>query len=346
MRNLIDREKTALTFIKQYLIPRLIQYVLVIFLGITAVFFIPRFLPNDPVLRTITELQSRGTYLEPGSMDKIIADLTELYGLKGSMLQQYGAFWQRLFRGDFGVSFFQFPTPVIDLIKTSLPWTAGLLLTTTFISWTFGNLLGGLAGYFSRKRWSKVLDTIAMIVRPLPYYIFAFGLLLLLAYVVRWFPVSGGTEIGRQAGFNLAFILDVLNHSFLPALSLTILGGAVWFQTMKLVVQNVNAENFVQYAKRGGVKEGRIVLRYVIRNAMLPQITGLALSLGQIFSGALITEIVFSYPGLGALLYNAIITGDYNLIMGITALSIVAITTAILVVDLLYPLFDPRIRYA
>jgi len=334
-----------LAFIKRYLIPRIIQYFLVIFLGITAVFFIPRFTPSDPVERTITQLRSQGSYLDPASMDDFIADLTELYGLEGSMLQQYGAFWQRLFRGDFGVSFFQFPTPVIELIGTSLPWTLGLLLTTTFFSWTLGNIIGGVAGYFSRKGWSRALDTVAMIVRPLPYYIFAFALLLLLAYVVRWFPVSGGTSIGRKVVLNWPFIKDVLWHSFLPALSLTSLGGAVNFQTMKLIVQNVNAEDFVQYAKFGGVTEGRIVSRYVIRNAMLPQITNLALSLGQIFSGALITEIVFSYPGVGTLLYNAIVTGDYNLIMGITALSIVAITTAILVIDLLYPLFDPRVRY-
>ena len=261
------------------------------------------------------------------------------------MLEQYGAFWTRLFHGDFGVSFFQFPTPVSKLIGTALPWTARLLLTTTFLSWTTGNLIGGLAGYFSRKRWSRVLDAVAMIVRPLPYYIFAFALLILLAYVVRWFPVSGGTDIGRKVAFNWPFIKDVLRHSFLPALSLVVLGGAVNFQTMKLIVQNVNAEDFVQYAKLGGVTEGRIVSRYVIRNAMLPQITNLALGFGQIFSGALITEIVYSYPGLGGLLYNAIVTGDYNLIMGITALSIVAITTAILAIDLLYPLFDPRIRH-
>jgi peptide/nickel transport system permease protein len=184
-----------------------------------------------------------------------------------------------------------------------------------------------------------------MVIRPIPYYIFAFALLLLLAYVFELFPVSGGTDIGRRMEFNLPTILDILKHAFLPALSLVLLGTAVWFQTMKLVVQNVNAEDFVQYAKLGGVKESRIVSRYVIRNAMLPQITGLALVLGQIFSGALITEIVFSYPGLGTLLYNAIITGDYNLIMGITALSIVAITTGILIIDLLYPLFDPRVRY-
>jgi peptide/nickel transport system permease protein len=334
-----------LTFIRRYLIPRLIQYFLVIFLGITAVFFIPRFLPNDPVVRTIAELQSRGSYLDPASIDNMVVALTEMYGLEGSVLQQYGAFWQRLFRGDFGVSFFQFPTPVVELIRIALPWTAGLLLVTTFISWTIGNIIGGLAGYFSRKRWSRALDAVAMIVRPLPYYIFAFALLLLLAYVVRWFPVAGGTDIGRKVAFNWPFIKDVLRHSFLPALSLVILGGAINFQTMKLIVQNVNAEDFVQYAKLGGVKESRIVSRYVIRNAMLPQITGLALSFGQIFSGALITEIVFSYPGLGGLLYNAIITGDYNLIMGITTISILAITTAILVLDLLYPLVDPRVRH-
>jgi peptide/nickel transport system permease protein len=326
-------EATDLAFLKRYLIPRLVQYFLVIFVGITAVFLIPRLSPSDPVQQTVSQLRSMGSYLDPATMDEFIEDLTEMYGLEGSMLEQYGALWMRLFHGDFGVSFFQFPTPVSKLIGTALPWTAGLLLMTTFLSWTIGNIVGGLAGYFSRKRWSRTLDTIAMVVRPLPYYIFAFALLLLLAYVVRWFPVAGGTDIGRTTAFNWPYIKDVLRHSFLPALSLVILGGAV------------NAEDFVQYAKLGGVKEGRIVSRYVIRNALLPQITGLALSLGQIFSGALITEIVFSYPGFGTLLYNAIVTGDYNLIMGITLLSIVAITTAILIIDLMYPLFDPRVRY-
>ena len=334
-----------MTFLKRYLIPRLIQYFLVIFLGITAVFFIPRLLPNDPVVQTIAALQARGSSVDPATIDQMVADLTELYGIEGSLLQQYGAFWRRLLRADFGVSFFQFPTPVSELIATALPWTLGLLFVTTVISWTAGNFIGGLAGYYNRRRWSRALDGVSMIIRPLPYYIFAFALLLIFAWLVKWFPTSGGTGIGRRVAFNWPFIKDVLWHSFLPALSLTILGGAIWFQTMKLIVQNVNAEDFVQYAKVGGVQEGRIVSRYVIRNAMLPQITALALALGQIFSGALITEIVFSYPGLGGLLYNAIVTGDYNLIMGITALSIVAITTAILVLDLLYPLVDPRVRY-
>jgi peptide/nickel transport system permease protein len=220
------------------------------------------------------------------------------------------------------------------------------LLSTTAVSWILGNIIGGLAGYYSRKNWSRILDTIAMVIRPLPYYIFAFALLLIFASLVfRWFPISGGASMGALPSFTPEYIKDVLWHSFLPAFSLSILGGAVTFQTMKLIVQNINAEKYVQYAKLSGVTEGRIVSKYVIRNALLPQITGLALSLGQIFSGALITEIVFTYPGLGSLLYSAIVNGDYNLIMGITLYSIVGITTAILIVDLTYPLFDPRVRY-
>ncbi len=335
-----------MTFLKRYLIPRLAQYVLCIWLGITVVFFIPRITPNDPVMRMIGEMRARGSYMEPGAMNGIINDLTELYGLQGSWLDQYGAFWSRLFRGDFGVSYFQFPARVNKLILTGLPWTLGLLLTTTLFSWVSGNIIGGLAGYYARKGWSRTLDTAAMVIRPLPYYIFAFALVLLLAWVVRWFPITGGSSMGALPTFTWPYIKDVLWHSCLPALSLTILGGAVNFQIMKLIVQNVNAENFVQYAKLGGVTEGRIVGKYVIRNALLPQITGLALSLGNIFSGALITEIVYQYPGLGWLLYRAILNGDYNLIMGITLLSIVGITTAILIVDLTYPLFDPRVRYS
>jgi peptide/nickel transport system permease protein len=332
-----------MTFIRRYLIPRLVQYFLVLFVGVTAVFIIPRLVPTDPVLQTVAQIRAQGASLDPASVDRFIEDLTELYGLQGSWWDQYVAFWGRLSRGDLGVSFFQFPTTVNKLIGRAVPWTVGLLLTTTLLGWLLGNIVGGLAGYFPRRRWSQALDSIAMVVRPLPYYVFAFTLLLLLGYVVRWFPLTGA--IGLQPSLSWAYVKDVLRHSFVPALSLLVLGGTIWFQTMKLIVQNVNAEDFVQYAKLGGIKERRIVSRYVIRNAMLPQITGLGLALGQMFSGALITEIVYSYPGLGMLLYSAVITGDYNLIMGITLLSIVAIATAILVIDLLYPLFDPRVRY-
>jgi peptide/nickel transport system permease protein len=332
------------SFLKRYLIPRIVQFLLVLFLGITAVFFIPRFSPSDPVRAAIVALQSRGAYLDAKTLDKTMQTMKELYGLEGSYLQQYGRFWKHVVQGDFGVSFYQFPVPVLDLIMTALPWTATLLLVTTLLSFIVGNIIGGIAGYFSRARWSKTVDFICMIIRPLPYYIFAFALMLVFSYVFRWFPIGGGASLGTLASLTWGYIFDVLKHAFLPAMSLVLLGSAVWFQTMKLVVQNVNSESFVQYAKMGGVRESRIVGRYVIRNAMLPQLTGLALQLGQILSGALITEIVFSYPGLGSLLYHAIVTGDYNLIMGIISLSIVAITVLILALDLIYPLLDPRVR--
>ena len=135
-----------MTFVKRYLIPRLIQYVLVIWLGITVVFLIPRITPNDPVMSMIGMMRARGSTLEPGAMDGIIRDLTEMYGLQGSWLDQYWAFWGRLFRGDFGVSFFNFPARVNHLIATALPWTLGLLLTTTAISWIFGNIIGNTKG--------------------------------------------------------------------------------------------------------------------------------------------------------------------------------------------------------
>ncbi len=318
---------------------------MVVFVGITIVFFVPRLTPVDPVQQVISRITAQGAFLDPAAVDAMRKSLTEMYGLEGNMFQQYFAFWGRLFKGDFGPSLFQFPTPVIDLIMISLPWTAGLLITTTIISWIIGNLLGGLAGYFKNKTWAKTLDNISMVLRPIPYYIFALLLLILFAYLIPIFPSAGGYSVGRKIGFNWPFISDLLIHSFLPAMSLVILGIAANFMTMKLIVSNIVAEDYVMYAKAGGLKESTIAFKYVIRNGLLPQITGLALSLGQIFGGALITEIVFSYPGLGTLLYGAINSGDYNLIMGVTSLSVVGIAGATLIIDLIYPLFDPRIRY-
>ncbi|MCS7239634.1 MAG: ABC transporter permease [Candidatus Bipolaricaulota bacterium] len=332
-------------FFKEYLLPRFLQFLLVTFLGINAAFFIPRFFSSDPILETISTIRSHGTYLDPGSVEKIISDLKQLYGLEGTLGQQYLAFWRRLFRGDLGLSFFQFPEPVVRLIGRALPWTLGLLLPSTLLSWALGLLIGGVGGCYPERRWVKVLDVISMLVRPLPYYIFAFALLIVFAYVIPWFPLGGGLSIGRQPEFSLQFIREVLHYAFLPFASLTILGTAVMYQMSKLIVQSLRTEDFVQYAQLGGVKGRIIVFKYLVRNAMLPLFTNLVLSLGQVFGGAMITEIVFSYPGLGMLLYNAVVQADYNLILGITTISIVAVTTGIFLADLVYPLLDPRVRY-
>jgi len=331
-------------FFRDYLIPRLIQYIVVIFCGITAVFFIPRMTGQDPVLEIIAQIQSQGSQLDPTAVKSLMVTLKELYGLEGTLFEQYINMWKRVFTLDFGPSFFQFPTPVADLLRTYLPWTIGLFVTSTLLAWALGNILGGIAGYFSHKNWSKILDAIIMVIRPVPHYIFGVLVLILFAFVWQLFP-AGGMMLGRRMVVNFKFILTILRYSFLPALTLVILGGASWFQQMKLLVQNVKREDFVQYAQTGGVKEKLIISRYVLRNAMLPQITQLALALGQVFSGVLIVEMVFSYPGVGLLLYRGVTRGDYNLVMGITILSILTITTSVLILDLFYPLFDPRIRH-
>jgi len=332
-------------FFKSYLLPRIIQYLVVIFIGTTVVFVVPRFMPTDPVQKTLELVALQGTYIDPEAVEKLRETLKELYGLKGTLFEQYLAFWKRLFRGDFGPSFAQFPTPVMDLIKISLPWTTVLLLLTTLLSWIIGNILGGLAGYFSHQRWARILEGIAMVIRPVPYYIVALGLLIIFAFAFPIFPVGGGLSVGREMHLTFDLFIDIAKHAFLPALSLVLVGSSVWFMTMRLLISNILREDYVLYAQVGGISDREIVFQYAIRNALLPQITGLALSLGQIFSGALITEQVFAYPGLGTLLYNSVSRGDYNLLMGITLLSIIGIATGVLIIDLIYPLFDPRIRY-
>ncbi|MEN3203212.1 MAG: ABC transporter permease [Atribacterota bacterium] len=331
-------------FVRDYLAPRLVQYVLVVFCGITAVFFIPRFAGQDPVLEMIAQIQTQGASLDPQAVRSLMETLRELYGLKGSIFEQYLTMWRRVFTLDFGPSFFQFPTPVSQLLRIYLPWTVGLFVTSTLLAWILGNIVGGIAGYFSGRAWSKILDAVIMVIRPIPHYILGVVLLILFAYIWPLFP-AGGLTLGRKVVLNWSLILSILRSSFLPALSLVILGGVIWFQQMKLLVQNVKREDFVEYARVGGVKERRIIFRYVLKNAMLPQITQLTLALGQVFSGVLIVEMVFSYPGIGLLLYRGVTRGDYNLVMGITVLSIFTIATSVLLLDLLYPLLDPRIRH-
>lgn len=335
-----------MNFLKRYVIPRLIQYIVVIFIGVTVVFLVPRFTPLDPVVTVLNRMTAYGAqYLDPSAIEKLKETMMELYGLKGSLLTQYVNFWKRLFKGDFGPSLSIFPTPVISIIMNSLPWTAGLLITVALLSWIIGNILGGLAGYYSDKKWAKMMAVIAMSIYPIPYYIMALVLLILLAYLIPIFPMTGAYSVGLVPSFSFEFVLNVIKHAFLPALSLILIGIGWWFLSMRSLTSTIVSEDYVVFAETMGLPSSKILFQYVMRNALLPQITNLALQIGGIFSGSLITETVFSYPGLGQMLYMAINNGDFNLIMGIAVFSIVGIATAALLIDLLYPLFDPRVRY-
>ena len=322
---------------------RLLQFALVVFIGINLAFVITHSTPIDPVEQTVATATSFGS-TSPEAVEMMRRSLRELYGLVGSPWRQYVVFWQRIIVGDFGPSLSAFPTPVSVLINRALPWTIGLLTVSTLLAWILGNLLGGLAGYYRDSKFLKITGIVAMSVHPIPYYIEAFVLLVVFGYLWPVLPITGGSQMNVQWGWNATFILSVLRHSILPVISLVLVGIGGWFMGMRSLVSNIVTEDYVTYAELAGVSRRRILCAYVMRNALVPQVTGLAMSLGSIFNGAIITEQVFGYPGIGTLLISAVHTGDYSLVIGIASVSIIAVSVCVLVIDLLYPLLDPRLK--
>jgi peptide/nickel transport system permease protein len=326
-----------------FLLSRILTYVLIVWVGITIIFFVPRFMPSDPVEAVLGRVMAQGAFMEPEQVEALRASLADSFGLEGTLGQQYFNFIKRvIFTGDFGPSLAMYPTSVISLVRKAMPWSLGLLLSSTIIAWIFGNAIGLIAGYWKDKPFSRTMEVIAITVYPIPYYILALALIILLTYMFPIFPFTFDIE-GEP--LTLEFITSVIYHSLLPALSIVLVGLGWWIISMKAMASDIAEEDFVYFAKLKGVGEGRIMGQYVMRNAILPQVTVLALQLGSVFNGALITEILFGYPGLGTLVYTAVLTADYNLMLGTISLSIVAVATATLVMDLIYPFLDPRIRY-
>jgi peptide/nickel transport system permease protein len=326
-----------------YGLKRLGQFLLVVFIGVNIAYIITHATPIDPVEQSIAAVTAYGN-TSPEAIDLMRESLRELYGLKGSPLEQYATFWRRIVTGDFGPSLSSFPTPVMTLIARALPWTAGLLLTSTLLTWMLGNLLGGLAGYYRDNKTLKLIGVIAMGLHPVPYYISGFVLLVVFGYIWPILPITGGSDININQQFDLNHVVSILKHSILPAASLMLIGIGSWFLGMRSLVSNVVTEDYVTYAQLGGVSHQRILFSYVMRNAMVPQVTGLAMTLGTIFNGAIITEQIFGYPGIGALLVGAVYAGDYGLVLGVTTFSIIGVSAAVLLIDLIYPLLDPRVE--
>lgn len=326
-----------------YLLRRVGQFVLVVFIGINISFVVTHATPIDPVEQTISAATAFGS-TSPEAIAMMRQSLRELYGLEGSLWQQYVSFWRRVAVLDFGPSLSAFPTPVSQLIGRAMPWTVGLLVVATTISWLLGNLLGGLAGYYREHRGLRIAGVVAMGFHPIPYYIVALLLVIVFGHLWPVLPISGGSQMNLAHGFTLDFAASVLRHSVLPVVSLVLVGLGGWFMGMRSLVSNIVSEDYVVYAELGGVSRRRILHSYVMRNALVPQVTGLAMSLGHIFNGAIITEQVFGYPGMGSLLVSAVHAGDYSLVLGLASVSIVAVAFAVLLLDLLYPFLDPRVK--
>lgn len=322
---------------------RLWQFALVVFIGINIAYVITHVTPIDPVEQSISAVTSFGN-TSPDAIADMRRSLQELYGLKGDWIDQYFSFWRRVLKLDFGPSLSAFPAPVTSLIARALPWTFGLLVFTTLVSWSVGNFIGALAGYYRHNRGLKVFGILAMALHPVPYYIIALSLMIVFGFIWPVLPITGGAAMDLNQGWNWPFIISVLHHSILPALSLIMIGIGSWFLGMRSLVSNVITEDYVVYAEIGGVAQSRILGSYIIRNALAPQVTGLAMSLGGIFNGAVITEKMFGYPGLGTLLVDGVYAGDYGLVLGVTSIAIIGVSLSVLLIDLIYPLIDPRVQ--
>lgn len=329
---------------RKYFGLRLVTWALTILIGVTFIFFIPRMFPTDPVENMIGQMQSRSGQMDPKEMAALRKSLRIQFGLEGSLWEQYTSYLTRgLFRFDFGPSLMSFPTPAGEIIATYLPYTLFLSLTSTLFAWVIGNIIGLMAGFRKNKRSSKILEGIAICIYPVPYFLVALILQIVFAYLLGWFPLQ--STINSMGG-TWAYISSLLRASFLPALSQLLVGTGWWIISMKSLSAATAEEDFVQYARYRGLSEKRIGTSYVMRNSILTQITALAMSLGGAFNGAIMTEIIFGYPGVGTLIQKAILQSDYNMILGCITISIVAIATATLIADLIYPFIDPRIRYS
>jgi peptide/nickel transport system permease protein len=319
-------------------------YLAVLFIGLTITFMLPRLMPINPVDGYIGQIQARANgVLSPEAIAELRTNLETLYGLNGDIFSQYVNYLQRIvLRFDFGPSFAYYPQPVSAMLLSALPWTLGLLLVSTVIAWIMGNMVGLVAGYFHKKKAASILEFVGILLYPIPYYILAVSALLLLAYIFPIFPLSATFPVGQMTPEKFGMILY---NSLLPGITLVLAGFGWNILSMKALTVATTEEPYVTYARLKGASNWTRMINYVFRNALLPQVTALALSLGVVFNGALLTEMIFSYPGIGLIMRTAATGGDYNVLYGAITISIIAVATAGLVIDLIYPLLDPRIRH-
>ncbi len=305
-------------------------------------FILPRLMPGDPVAAIVSRL-AQGMSDATG-VQAIYQQYADLFGTNKPLLDQFFIYMRNVLRGDFGFSFSQYPRTVADALKSSLWWTIGLQFPAIIVGWVIGNLLGALAAYL-KGGFDKVLMPISIFVSNFPAFGMAIILLVIFGVTLEWFPTSGGYGFDLIPSFSWKFFSSVIQHYQLPFWSIVLIaigGQAIGMRSM--AIYELNAD-YVKFARFMGIKDRKIV-GYVFRNAMLPQITGLALSIGTMVGGALVAEIVFSYPGLGYTLLNGVMGQDYPLISASTLIITVMVLTANFLIEILYGVIDPRIKAA
>lgn len=330
--------KQMLKFIGRRLIFLLITYIV----ATTIVFILPRVIPGNPLNQILSRL-SQVAQANPEQIRAAEKTLMEQFGLDKPWYVQYFEFIGKALKGDLGTSVSYYPRKVLDLVIPVLPWTLMLLLPATIVAWFLGNSLGALAAY-RRNSWiDKGVLTTSLIVSQIPYYWLGMIFIFFFGVKLGILPVGGAYSQGNFPEWSWSFFIDVLKHYILPFASIVISAMGGWAIGMRLMVIYELGNDYVRFSEALGMNDKRIY-KYVFRNSLLPQITGLALSLGGALGGALITEIIFNYPGTGFLLFRALTSLDYPLIQGIFVILIASIYLANFIVDFIYAVIDPRIR--
>jgi peptide/nickel transport system permease protein len=328
---------------RAYILRRLGMYVLTVWLGSTIIFIIPRLVPGDPIAAMIGRMSQSGARIENSA--EMIASWRARFGLDAPVPIQYLNYLRNGLTLDMGYSLAHFPATVRDMVAEAVPWTIGLLAMATIISFILGNLIGALLAWGPTPRLLKRLLPLSLTFTSIPYFMLAILLIYTFGFGLRLLPISGGYGRDLEISWNVPYILSVLQHAILPALSIVIASMGYWALGMRGMMITNAGEDYIILARAKGLSPSRLFLRYAVRNAVLPQVTALALTLGSIVGGATLVEYLFAYPGMGYLLYQSIVTNDYSLIQGIVFILIVATATAVLLIDLLYPFIDPRISY-
>jgi peptide/nickel transport system permease protein len=305
-------------------------------------FILPRLMPGDPVAAIVSRL-AQGMSNTTG-VQAIYQQYADLFGTNRPIIEQFFIYMRNVFQGNFGFSFSQYPRTVADVLRASVWWTIALQFPAIIVGWLIGNTLGVMAAYL-KGGFDKVLMPVSIFLSSLPAFGMAIILMVIFAAGLRWFPTSGGYGFDLIPNFSWQFIWSVIVHYQLPFWSLVLIaigGQAIGMRSMS--IYELNAD-YVKYSRFMGIKDRKIV-RYVFRNAMLPQITGLALSIGLMVSGALIAEIIFSYPGLGSTIYSAVLGQDYPLVSATALIITIMVLVAMFAIEILYGFIDPRIKAA
>jgi len=325
----------------RYLLRRLGFFVVTLWAAVTVNFIIPRVMPGNPAEAMLARYQAKGN-LSPHALKA----LEVAFGIRShvSVLTQYFLYIADSFTGHFGVSYTFFPNTVTHEVLLALPWTVGLVGMTTILAFLAGTLIGIVSAWFRSGVLDSTLPPVFVILSAFPYFWVALLFVLLFGVTLRWLPVSGGYASTEIPGFSWGFVSSVVVHSILPALTILVTSVGGWILTMRNNMITVVAEDYVRMARAKGLAPWKVMWGYAGRNAIMPNLTGFAMSLGFVVSGAVLVEYVFNYPGLGWMLLTAVENEDYPLMQALFLLITVAVLVAVLAVDLLTALIDPRAR--